>query len=350
VLDAAIGNSELKLLVDSQAKAPACYRPARYWLYKTKISANLIQKYGIENFRSTKHGRSPSFSYSDVMILDSRSLWYGNLKKFIARLIFAWKPFKTLFDGQVAITKQVFDEVNFFKSLYVNSCEREYLQNLLTEYSLPESTAFGCDAVVNVKGKNHSTFYLETLSDLAMVSQSVNLKNVKSMIEIGPGFGANIHTLLHNFTNIRKVILIDIVPNVYVVSEYLKRFFGNAVKTYSDTKNLQKITFRSDDSLEIFVLPTWEIDKVQEKIDLFWNAHSFVEMSPDIIKNYSRHIDRNSYEKSEIVLMSYDQFEPTTTIDPSSLPKFFEMFSFNLSRKKNLFDPRRDDYFLIGKK
>ena len=77
----------------------------------------------------------------------------------------------------------------------------------------------------------------------------------------------------------------DVVPNIYLGSEYLKYFFGSNVKDYSYTKKLDKISFKDNNELEIICIPPWEIEKLNVKIDHFHNAASFVEMPKYVIEN-----------------------------------------------------------------
>ena len=63
--------------------------------------------------------------------------------------------------------------------------------------------------------------------------------------EIGGGVGTNVHLVLENYKNIRKVLYLDIPPNLYVGTQYLKAFYGNAVSDYRTLKTLDSIKFSS---------------------------------------------------------------------------------------------------------
>ena len=53
-----------------------------------------------------------------------------------------------------------------------------------------------------------------------ILSNTFNFKNIRSFFEIGGGFGSNIHFLLTNFQNIKKIVYLDTVPNIFVGTEY----------------------------------------------------------------------------------------------------------------------------------
>jgi putative sugar O-methyltransferase len=145
---------------------------------------------------------------------------------------------------------------------------------------------------------------------------------IKSFFEIGGGFGANIHFLITNFPNIKKIIYLDTVPNIYVGTEYLKFHFKNKVKDYLSIKNINKIEFANNDDLEIYCIPPWEIEKINVEIDHFHNAASFVEMPDFVIKNYCKYIKK--FNTKEISLISYAEYDPQTTFNPESLNNYFE--------------------------
>ena len=47
----------------------------------------------------------------------------------------------------------------------------------------------------------------------------------------------NVHFLLTNFPNIKKVLYLDVVPNIYVGTEYLKYFYKDQVKIIQSKKS-----------------------------------------------------------------------------------------------------------------
>ena len=83
----------------------------------------------------------------------------------------------------------------------------------------------------------------------------------------------------------------DVVPNLFIGTEYLRTFFGDAVKDYIELKN-KKITFSNDDNLEILCIAPWQLPHVDLQIDHFHNSDSFQEMNLEIIKNYCKFIKK----------------------------------------------------------
>ena len=177
------------------------------------------------------------------------------------------------------------------------------------------------------------------------LSDHFNFKKINNFFEIGGGFGSNIHFLLSNFSNIKKVIYLDTVPNIYVGTEYLRYHFKDAVKDYLITKDNKEITFKNNEELEIFCIPPWEIEKINVEIDHFHNAASFVEMPEKVIINYIKFV--NKFKTKEISLVSYDSFNVNTTLDPNLLSKFFDN-KLNVFWKNGLVDDLKNrEIYLI---
>ena len=122
----------------------------------------------------------------------------------------------------------------------------------------------------------------------------------------------------------KKVIYLDIAPNLYIGTQYLKSFFGKSVIDYNQSKNMDTITFSNNDELEIFCIIPSQIELIDADIDLFHNAHSFVEMPKAVVKNYVKNIERIlSKTNGSISLVCYDTFDLNTTFHPDELINFF---------------------------
>ena len=147
-----------------------------------------------------------------------------------------------------------------------------------------------------------------------------------------------------NFPNIKKVIYLDAVPNIYVGTEYLRYHFKDKVKDYLSTRNEKEITFKNNDELEIICIPPWEIEKINVEVDHFHNAASFVEMPEKVVKNFIKYV--NKFKTKEISLISYDNFDTETTFNPKKLSNFFDN-KLNIFWKNHLIDDyKRKDIYL----
>jgi putative sugar O-methyltransferase len=338
----------LTTLVADQRSAKPIYYPGPYWLAKSQTAQRLIERRGIKDFRNSYQNNALAESYGDATLLDVRATWQQGYKR-LARRLFEGQPFKRVLEGQVALTRRTYEQAQMFKRGYVEGCKASQVRKMLSKYALPDTTTHGCDDVSRFDGKEYSNLYLEMLYDIDHVASYVDLATPRTFLEIGPGFGANAHLILSNFPSIKKYLIIDIVPNVYVATKYLESFYPNSVVNYLDTRLRDTIRFKDDDSVEIIIIPSWQIEKLCVSIDCFWNANSFVEMPADVVATYAKHVLRMRNDRTAFVLISYDQGDLATTLDPETLPRFFDPpIALQMSRRARLCVPDRENWYFTG--
>ena len=343
-------NQLLDTLVNDQKNVPEIYKPSQYWQKKALSAIREIKKNGLNNLRSSIDINSAASAYGDNTITDARTiLETTSLKNRLGLAILNHTSLKKLFDFQVATTRGLLKTVLKLEKNKLALSNPERLTELIENYKVENSINFGCDRISTFKNKDYSTYYLQILDLLDLVEQNRSLKKLHSFLEVGPGFGVNIHLIQQNFSNFKKFIVIDIVPNVWVVTEYLRKLYGESVKDYLVTREMNEIKFRDDDSLEIFVIPPWEIEKISSTIDCFWNSNSFVEMSPEIVKNYAEKFSKIATKESVYNFITYDKFDLETTFQPDKIQELFFNIEFKKLVHPLLEDSERESYFYIGK-
>ena len=307
----------LDLLIKDEKKIDKeLYSSGPYWNYKNSRAIIEIKKKGLEDFRGITSGIGTSFA--DNLVLDIRNEF--NIKGRIVGKIFSLPLLNTIFSEQMKTTKVYLD--SFVKNqaiLYQNS---QNVRNLISKFKFNNTTDFGCIQSFKYLNKNYSCHYLNMAYRINNLSKYFDFKNIKVYFEIGGGFGSNIHFLITNFPNIKKILYLDIVPNIYVGTEYLRYYYKEKVKDYLELKNLDKISFSKNNELEIFCVPPWLIEKIDTEIDHFHNAASFVEMPKKVISNYVKFIKK--LNTKEISLISYSGFDLKTTFNPEELNSFFD--------------------------
>ena len=309
--------SLLKILLEDEKKIDkSLYSSGPYWDYKNKKTIKEIHKKGIFNFRGLNSGVGTSFT--DNVQFDIRNEL--GFKGKIISSIFSLPLINKIFNHQLRITKSYIEDYLTMSSIIFS--KNEEVKKIISKYKFENTTEFDCSRKFNYQKKEYSTFYIEIANRVNNLSAHFDFSKIKSFFEIGGGFGANIHFLVSNFTNIKKIIYLDAVPNIFVGTEYLKFFFGKNVKDYFFTRKLNKISFDNNNELEIICIPPWEIEKLDVKLDHFHNAASFVEMPENIIENYCKFIKK--FETKQLSLISYNSFDSATTFDPKLLNNFFE--------------------------
>lgn len=330
-----------ELIKDEKKINRKLYSSGKYWFSKNKKILIEIKKKDLNNFRGINSGVGTSFS--DNLVFDTRNE-LNILGRTFAKIL-SLPILNKIFDSQLNITKEHINSLIKNQSIvFKNSKE---VLNLIGKYKFENTTEFGCINQFEYLNKNYSCHYLKTADRIDKLSKYFNFKNIKNFFEIGGGFGANIHFLLTNFPNIKKIIYLDVVPNIFVGTTYLKYFFGKNVKDYIELRNLNKITFSKDDQLEILCIPPWLIERVNVEIDHFHNAASFVEMPKEVIKNYVKFIKK--FKAKEISLISYHFFDPNTTFNPEELNEFFEN-KLKISYKNDLIEESNRKWIYLTSK
>ncbi len=317
------------LIKDEKKNDNKLYSSGPYWKYKNKKTISEIKKEGLKDFRGISSGIGTSFT--DNLVLD-----IGNELNFRGRLvrkIFSLPVLRIIFKLQIRLTKNYMEDYLKNKSLVFKKDKN--VLDLIRKYKFENTTDFGCVEKFNILDKEYSFRYLEMADRVNKLSNYFDFNKIKSYFEIGGGFGANIHFILTNFPNIKKIIYLDTVPNIYVGTEYLKHHYKDNVIDYLKVKNFSEISFSNNDNLEIICIPPWLIEKLNVKIDHFHNAASFVEMPKNIISNYVKFIKK--FKTKEISLISYDDYDSKTTFNPEELNIFFEK-KLKINRQNNIIE------------
>ena len=307
----------LNLLVKDEKKIDKeLYSSGPYWNYKNRRAIIEIKKKGLEDFRGITAGIGTSFA--DNLVLDIRNEF--NIKGRIVGKIFSLPLLNIIFNGQINTTQNYLN--SFIKNQGIVYKNSKKVQNLISKFQFNNTTDFGCVQSFEYLKKNYSCHYLNMANRVNNLCKDFDFKNIKNYFEIGGGFGSNIHFLITNFSNIKKILYLDTVPNIYVGTEYLRHHYKEKVKDYLELRNLNKISFSKNNDLEIFCIPPWLIEKVDTEIDHFHNAASFVEMPKKVISNYVKFIKK--FKTREISLISYGGFDLKTTFNPEELNSFFD--------------------------
>jgi putative sugar O-methyltransferase len=338
----------LQAMLSDMESQSTLYQPGPYWARNCRAAAREIKTYGLADFRGMSNLIGQGFV--DVVDVDWRNyLRRGTLTQQLFYRVFTdLFPFNKIYQNQVNKTKRYFDDALSLTQEVLRLKERT--QYLTSRYKIPYSLLGGCIAKVKIHNEEIAPHYLERLSQHDYAAQFVDFKRLNSCIEIGGGFGVNMHLLLTNYENIRKVIYLDIPPNLYVGTQYLKAFFGPSVADYREVRERNSLAFASDARLEILCIAPWQIELLKNEVDVLINANSFVEMPKAVARNYAdKTVGRFSAQKTAIVLTSYSTFDPTTTFHPDELPTFFETRGdFTKTRFESLIRPQLEYYLYVS--
>jgi putative sugar O-methyltransferase len=320
-------NENLELLNkmnDDQKKQNHIYKAGPYWKKKADLASRNIRKDGIRDFRGASS--ISGLSFSDALNLDIR-VSLKNSESFFRRCLgyffYVIPLINKVFNKQLQISKNLLNDNNALNKILLNNNPRTSF--LMNKYKIPFSTLGGPLETVEINNVCYSLHYLNMLDQHDYLTDQIDFSGIYSVFEIGGGFGVNCHLLIENYPNIKKIVYLDIPPNLYTGTQYLKSFYGDKVLDYSETMNMSNISFNNDDDLEIICIAPWQIENFNDKVDLFYNSHSFVEMPVEIVRNYIDKMKRNiEYGTTKIALISYSCFDLRTTFDPKIMQEMFD--------------------------
>ena len=304
-----------ELIADDKKINKKLYSSASHKINSDKKIIREIKKKKLNNFRGLNS--AVGTGYTDNIIYDTRNEY--NFKGKMASMLFNLPILKKIYEDQLKITSNHIEKSLKMQSDFYK--ENERVNYLLNKYNFNNTTEFGCVEKFKKNNKEFSFRYLIQASHIDYLEKFIDLKKVKSYFEIGGGFGSNLHFLLMNFPNIKKIVYLDVVPNIFVSTEYLKHFFKDCVIDYKKTKGLKKITFSQNNNLEILCIVPWQIENLNIEIDHFHSVDAFVHMEYQMIKNYFKYLF--TFKPKSISLVNHISFSKTPVQD-DDLNSFFD--------------------------
>jgi len=275
----------LNIMLDDMQKQDILYKPTSFWQYGSKLIIDELEKYDIKDFRKLSATRSFFVpGYSAVEYLDNPNKYdptikdFDNIindKRFVARL-------QRLFTGYSSAfcDFRVLKSTNINKKPYLDKISESNIGNPVEQHTF--------------ENRKFSRSFLNYALGLSFLKQTVDTSEIKTVMEIGGGFGTLGEILLNDNRNDIFYINADIPPISFVSSYYLEKLFGKKnIACYDTTKDLKSIDIdKFKQTHKALNLCSWQIEKLQGKIDMFVNFISFQEMEPNVVQNYCNHIQR----------------------------------------------------------
>ncbi|WP_164084865.1 putative sugar O-methyltransferase [Pseudazoarcus pumilus] len=143
-------------------------------------------------------------------------------------------------------------------------------------------------------GRRFGRSSLNYLLGLAFLKRHCDLSEVRTVLEIGGGFGSLGEILLADKRNDVFYINADIPPTVHCAHHYLSTTHGrNSILGYAESRNEKVLDISAmRASHRAATLAAWQLPRLQGTVDLFVNFISFQEMEPDVVCNYLGQIKR----------------------------------------------------------
>lgn len=257
------------------------YRPTAFWDAASAEIARGFEEQGVETFRRQKKPMGyfaptfgvpgNSFTHDDVCLLEAASV-NSSKKANLALNQFLSGEMSALADYRVLLA--------------ADDTSRKPFLHLFSE-----SSAGAPVEQFEFDGRKFSRSALNYLLGLAMLKKHIVDEEVRTVLEIGGGFGTLGEVLASTGTENLRYVDVDIPPTAFAAQYYLQEALGTEnVGTYADTREMTEIEIDSLPATS--VLCAWQIEKLRGKVDLFVNFISFQEMEPAVVANYLKHVRR----------------------------------------------------------
>lgn len=281
----------LEIMFADMQKADVLYRPTNYWSVYQKKLMPVLAKEGISRFRASDCKVFGSFGVSQTP-LTLMAQWYRSDQhhtSMLERILFSLyekKPAFALIMKQHRATLQAFREACFHFTLRGDQ-DHQLLSIGDSGLGDPQDL-FTPNKITN----NYYTLsFLRYYHHLQWVRQFVDFTAVRSVLELGCGYGGQIEVIRKLYPNIRLIVC-DIPPQLYISEQYLKAVFPGEVTGYLETSRAEKIDWSNADAKPITIIPTWKLKNLVTPVDLFWSSATFQEMEPEVVENYLKIIQQ----------------------------------------------------------
>lgn len=276
------------------------YVPSEFWKTYGNFHVQLLERYGIENFKRTVSHHYQNWtmvSHEDPQVQQLFKMWPAH---------FATEPWFNIMENPDHVGMH--NSLSFDDPTYplVSLKNREIYRiavGLLWEY-VKDSDSFnvlsqlteseiGNPIKIWRKGNLISSDLAHSVRERNMLLESQSLKGNEGKVvgELGAGHG-RLAEVFGKTTNFRYFIF-DITPALFVSQWYIKTLFPNEkIFEFRHFDNFSEIREELQQSRFAFFTANQIEQLPNDSVHLFINMNSLMEMRVDQINNFLRHIDR----------------------------------------------------------
>lgn len=275
--------NQYEFLMHKLQQQSSLYKPGLFWQKATdEILKDLIEN-GLESFRSLPSSLKffvPTYGYPGSGVSKQTICSFGDWQKEQRLTVKQDVYFDNFICGN---SSAIADYRTLAASEYANK-KAPYLMGFSeSKVGLPAEQFL-------INGNNYSRSSLNYLMGLSFLKKFIDFSNIKTVMEIGGGFGT-LGEILNQVSPEVKYINLDIPPTLFFSSFYLNQVIGTEnVTLYDDLASDDVIDV--DKLNRVSNLPAWEAENLRGKVDLFVNFISFQEMEPEIVSNYLNQVSR----------------------------------------------------------
>lgn len=233
----------LILMIDDFISTPNFHNYSNYWNYLAISHIKLINEKGIENFKQTIERYhywgegSMEFKLLDPIINNNISISYDK------------KELNKKHDFCSEVDSKEFNKSNLILINYlIENDLGKYLEKI-------QEFQFGNPITFNYQNKKYSFSLFNSILEIDVLNNLIDLTKYKSFLEIGAGSGRLCSAFLQINQNL-KYTIVDIPPALYIAQSNIKNNFKNKkIFIYKNFKNFEEIKKEFISSDIRFLLP-----------------------------------------------------------------------------------------------
>lgn len=138
-------------------------------------------------------------------------------------------------------------------------------------------------------GRKYTMPFLNNYVRYSFAKRYIPLRGREVYVELGSGSGYQVEVLKKSHPEM-TILCFDLPAQVFLCEEYLRNVFGDdAVVSTDETSGWSSLAGVQPGKIHFFGNWKWPLLRGY-KFDLFWNAASFGEMEPEVVRNYLSYI------------------------------------------------------------
>ncbi len=269
--------SHLRKLLEKYYNAPEIYQAGRYWKTYEQQIIQEIESADINQLRSGDYPIFGTFGFTESV--------YNYHPKMPIHQKVARKIIRKLFVTNRAILPYSL-KLEDIREMAYNYCVINGELANFKSISEIETSTFGNPAdLFEINGKKYTMQFLNFYIRLCFAQKHMKLQGNETIVELGSGSGFQTAVMKKVFPDL-TILCFDLPHPLFLCEHYLSESLGegNIVKS---TKTIDWTNLSGLEKGKVTMLGNWQFPLLENlKFDIFWNAASFGEMEPHIVKNY----------------------------------------------------------------
>ncbi len=330
-------------LLREYRSSPKEFHVTSYWAFYEESILDTVHAIELNQLRSGKYPILATFGFNDVVYT------YHTNQPLLKKLIFKFIQQYLIKDRPILPYSLQTSDI---QEIAYHHCELiANITNSISVGTIEVSTYGNPQDIFEINGHKYTMQFLNYYIRYCFSQKHISYQGDEIIVELGSGSGYQVEILKKLYPNI-TVLCFDLPAQIYLCEKYLTQ----ALKTVNTIGTETTLKWKDLSGIKrggVHFFGNWQIPLLQDfKFDVFWNAASFGEMEPDIVKNYLKYIKGNA---SWIYLLQARHGKETVgktyVKDPITLDDYKRLLSgYVLQEEQNAWQAHRrlsqsDGYF-----